>query len=162
MSGFFPGRIVGVAPELDLAEEKSWRNYLTTVLHMNTVLNRALTDAHQLSLADVQLLSVLVNSPAGSIQMGNLAQALSSPPSRLTRQVRRLEDQELVERAANPDDRRCVVATITETGRTLVEQAMITYADEVRKHFLTPLTRPQIAAVAASCSQIGGGLRTSK
>lgn len=162
MSSFNPGRIGGGPPELDLAEEKSWQNFLTAVLRMNTALNRELNDAHRLSLADVQLLSLLGNSQAGSIQMGNLADALSSPPSRLTRQVRRLEDQGFVERAVSPHDRRRVVASITETGRTLVEQAMVTYANEVRTHFLAPLTKPQIAAMAASCRQIGDSLKFSK
>jgi DNA-binding MarR family transcriptional regulator len=162
VAGLPPSRPIGGANELDIAEQKSWQNYLTAALRMGTVLNRELTDAHQLSLADVQLLSLLGNSPAGSIQMGDLALTLSSPPSRLTRQVRRLEDQGFVERAVNPQDRRRVVATITDAGQTLLEQAMITYANEVRTHFLGPLTGPQIAATAASCRQIGDGLKDSE
>lgn len=159
MAGLIPGRIGRGAPELDLAEHKSWQNYLATVLRMTTELNRQLTDAHQLSLADVHLLDLLDTSPAGSIAMGELAEAMASPPSRLTRQIRRLEVRGLVLRTVNPHDRRRVVATITDKGRTLVEEAMITYANEVRTHFLGPLTRPQIAAIAASCRQIGDALK---
>jgi hypothetical protein len=39
-----------------------------------------------------------------------------------------LETQDLVERGASPEDRRGVVATITDKGRTLAEQALVTYA----------------------------------
>lgn len=159
MAGFIPGRINGETPELDLAQQKSMQNYLTTVLRMNLVLNRQLTDEHQVSLADVHLLDVLNNAPDGSVQMGELADALATPPSRLTRQVRRLENQGLVLRTVSPHDRRRVVATITEPGRTLVDQAMITYAQAVRTHFLGPLTRPQIAAMANTCRQISDGLK---
>ncbi|OBY30932.1 MarR family winged helix-turn-helix transcriptional regulator [Mycolicibacter kumamotonensis] len=162
MDGFISGRNGGAAPELSLAEQKSWQNYLATVLHMTTLLNRQLSNAHQLSLADVQLLDLLGNAPSGSIQMGELAGALPSLPSRLTRQVRRLEGKGLVKRTTSPRDRRRVLAAITETGRTLMEEAMITYANEVRTNFLGPLTRSQITAMAATCGQIGDALKRPK
>ncbi|MEB3033844.1 MarR family winged helix-turn-helix transcriptional regulator [[Mycobacterium] nativiensis] len=159
MNGFVPGRTAGGTPQLTFAEHKSWENYLATVLRMTSVLNRQLTDTHKLSLSDVHLLDLLDKSPDGSAQMSALAEALRSLPSRLTRQVRRLEGQGLVERAISPHDRRRVIVTITEAGRTLTEEAMTTYANEVRTHFLGPLTRPQIAAMATSCRQIGDGLK---
>lgn len=159
MDGFISGSINGAAMELSLAEQKSWQNYLAAVLHMNTTLNRELSTTHQLSLADVQLLDLLANTPDGSIQMGELAIALMALPSRLTRQVRRLEGEGLVARTTSPHDRRRVLATITEAGRALMEQAMITYSNEVRTHFLGPLTRPQITAMATTCGQIGDALK---
>jgi len=159
MAGFIPGRTARTVPELDLAEHKSWQNYLATVLRMSTLLNRELTDAHQLSLADVQLLDLLDHAPVGSVQMGELAEALAALPSRLTRQIKRLEERGLVLREVSPHDRRCVVAAITDVGRTLLEQAMITYANAVRTHFLGQLTRPQMTAMATSCRQIGEALK---
>ena len=68
--------------------------------------------------------------------MGDLAEALASLPSRLTRQVRRLEGQGLVRREASQADRRGVNATITDDGRTAVRQAMVTYCRAVRAYFL--------------------------
>lgn len=159
MAGFIPAPSARGAPGLDLAEQKSWQNYVATVLHMTTVLNRRLSDLHQLSLADVQLLDLLDNAPAGGVQMGELAGALAVLPSWLTRQIRRLEDRGLVVRAVSLHDRRCVVVTVTDMGRTLVEQAMVTYASSVRTHFLAPLTSPQIAAMAATCRHIGDALK---
>jgi len=52
MAGFLPGRTGRGAPDLDIAEQKSWQNYLATVLRMTTLLNRELTDAHRLTLAE--------------------------------------------------------------------------------------------------------------
>lgn len=161
MARFSPGQINGGGPELDLAQQKSWHNYLTTVLRMSTLLNRRLTDTHGVSLDDVRLLSLLNNAPDGSVQMGELVEALPSLPSRLTRQVRKLEEEGLVRRTTSPQDRRRVIATITKAGRTLVEQAMTTYANEVRTHFLDPLTRPQIAAMGTTCRQISDALKPS-
>ncbi|QZA08999.1 MarR family transcriptional regulator [Mycolicibacter heraklionensis] len=158
MDGFISGPIDGTATELSLAEQKSWQNYLAAVLHMNTTLNRQLTTTHQLSLADVQLLELLANAPDGNFQMGQLAIALMALPSRLTRQVRRLEGEGLVARTTSPHDRRRVLATITDAGRAMLEEAMVTYSNEVRTHFLGPLTRPQVSAVATTCKQIGDAL----
>ena len=158
MAGFLPGRTAPGEPELDGAEHKSWQNYLATVLRMSTLLNRELLDAHQLSLTDVQLLDLLANSPGGTVQLAELADAVALLPSRLTRHIRRLQERGLLARMMDPQDRRRVVAVITEAGKTLVEQALITYANAVRTHFLGPLTYPQIAAVATTCRHISDGL----
>ncbi|KLO27666.1 hypothetical protein ABW16_15560 [Mycolicibacter heraklionensis] len=162
MVRFYPDQNNGGAVELDLAQQKSWHNYLTTVLRMMTALNRKLTEAHQLSLDDVRLLNLLDSATDGSVQMGELVEALPSLPSRLTRQVRRLEDGGLVQRATSPNDRRRVITTITPAGRTVVGQAMITYSNEVQAHFLNPLTRPQVTAMATTCRQIGDALKLSE
>ena len=153
-----PGRAGRSADELDSAEQKSWQNYLVTVLRMTTVLNRELHDVHQLSLDDVRLLNLLEVSATGSIPMAKLTEALAAPPSRLTRQIRRLDERGLVLRDVSPQDRRRVLVTITAAGRTVVQQAMITYANAVRTHFLGPLTRAHMTAVAATCSQISNAL----
>ncbi|UVO11584.1 MarR family transcriptional regulator [Mycobacterium sp. SVM_VP21] len=144
---------------LDHREQKSWQNYLATVLRMTTMLNRHLIDAHQLSLVDVHLLEILDNAAGGTVQMGVLAEALSVPAPRLTRQIKRLGVRGLVLRTVSPDDRRCVLVAITTVGRTSLEQAMITYANQVRTHFLGQLTRPQMTAMATSCRQIGEALK---
>lgn len=162
MNGLIAGRTASTMPGLDIAEQKSWQNYLTASLRVYAALNRRLTDDHQLSLADVRLLNILGNSPNGSSRMGDLVEALPSLPGRITRQIRRLESQGLVRRATSPGDRRGVVATITDEGRTLAEQAMMTYARNVRIHFLNQLSRPQIAAVGENSRQIGTAIKRSK
>lgn len=142
-------------PGIDIAEQKSWQNFLTTSLSVYAALNRRLMDVHELSLSDVKILAILRDSPVDGARMGDLAEALMSPPSRVTRQIRRLEDQELVVRTPRPDDRRVVVATITDKGQKLSQKASVTYAQAVRSEFLGPLSRPQMAAMEATCRQIG-------
>jgi DNA-binding MarR family transcriptional regulator len=159
MNGLIGGRTASDMPGLDLAEQKSWQNFLAAALHLYAVLNRRLVETHQLSLADVRLLHILSNFPQGSARMGDLSTALPALPSRLTRTIRRLEGQELVRRGASPEDRRGVVATITDKGRQLVEQAMVTYAQDVRTNFLGPLSRPQISAVEDTCQRINTPLK---
>ncbi len=108
------------------------------------------------------MLDILDNAPAGCARMGDLAEALPSLPSRLTRQIRRLEEQGLVRREASKDDRRGVVAAITDDGRAAGRQAMVTYAEGVRRYFLGQLSRSQIAAMGENCRRINAGLKRTE
>ena len=153
------GRTAGDMPGLDIAEQRSWQNFLDSALRMYANLNRALVEAHQLTLNDVRLLDILDRSPTGSARMGDLAEGLMSLPSRVTRQIRRLELQGLVRRGASPDDGRGVLASITDEGRAAVAEAMLTYGQGVRAHFLGRLSRPQIAAMGENCRRINVGLK---
>lgn len=147
--------------ELDADECKSWQNYLATTLHMAAMLDQRLNDAHQLSMPEVDVLAVIGESPTGQIQMGDLPKSLPSLPSRFTRHIRRLEDHGLVQRNVDPCDRRRVMLTITAKGREAVEQAMTTYADSVRTHFIGPLSRRQVSEIAETCEQINDPLKRS-
>jgi DNA-binding MarR family transcriptional regulator len=153
------GESVSDVPGLDLAEIRSWQNFLEVALRMSAMLNRGLVESHRLTLVDVRLLDMLNKSPAGAARMGDLADGLLSLPSRVTRQIRRLEGQGLVRREASPDDGRGVVAAITDEGRMAVNQAMITYALCVKAHFLDQLSRPQVAALGENCRRINAGLK---
>lgn len=146
-------------PGLDIAEQRSWQNFLDAALRIYGSLNRTLAEQHKLSLVDVRLLEILGNSESGSARMGDLAEQLMSLPSRVTRQIRRLETAGLVRRDASPDDGRGVLASITERGRKVVEEAMLTYAKGVREHFLGPLSRPQMAAMGESSRRISAALK---
>ena len=109
---------------------------------MYATLNRSLVDAHHLTLNDVRLLDMLDKSATGSARMGDLADGLMSLPSRVTRQIRRLETQGLVRRGASPDDGRGVLATITEEGRSTVHEAMVTYGAGRARAFSRPVVAP--------------------
>ncbi|CAJ1578685.1 MarR family winged helix-turn-helix transcriptional regulator [[Mycobacterium] wendilense] len=159
MEGMIAGRTESAMPGLDIAEQRSWQNYLDSALRIHATLNRRLTDAHDLTLVDVRLLDLLDKSSTGSVRMGDLAEALMSLPSRVTRQIRRLETAGLVKRTASPDDGRGVLATITPEGRELVGKAMVTYSQGVRTHFLSHLSRPQVAAMGENCRRISSALK---
>ncbi|WP_099024127.1 MarR family winged helix-turn-helix transcriptional regulator [Mycolicibacterium palauense] len=154
MAGMIAGRTASEMPGLDIAEQRSWRNFLDSSLAVYARLNKVLSEEHRLSLADVRLLEALETSPTGSARMGDLAELLISLPSRVTRQIRRLESQGLVQRAASPEDGRAVLATITDAGRELIAKAMVTYAQGVRAYFLAQLSRPQMVALGENCRRV--------
>ncbi|KUI23021.1 MarR family transcriptional regulator [Mycobacterium sp. GA-1285] len=159
MEGIIGGRTAGDMPGLDIAEQRSWQNFLDAALRLYATLNRSLVDKHHLTLNDVRLLDMLDKSATGSARMGDLAECLMSLPSRVTRQIRRLEMRGLVRRGASPDDGRGVLASITDDGRTAVRDAMVTYGDSVRAHFLDRLSRPQVAAMGENCRRISVALK---
>jgi len=161
MAALIAGRTASEMPGLDIAEQKSWQSFLDSTLRLYATLNRRLTEVHQLSLFDVRVLDMLDHSPTGCSRMGDLAEALASLPSRLTRQVRRLEGQGLVRREASPDDRRGVVAAITDQGRVVAREARTTYAESIRAHFLDPLSRSQVVAVGENCRRISAALKSA-
>lgn len=158
MEGMIGGRTASDMPGLDIAEQRSWQNFLDSALRVYATVNKSLVEQHHLTLNDVRLLDMLDKSPTGSARMGDLADKLMSLPSRVTRQIRRLEMQGLVRRGASPDDGRGVLASITDDGRTQVREAMITYSAGVRTFFLGRLSRPQIAAMGENCRRVNAAM----
>jgi DNA-binding MarR family transcriptional regulator len=160
MEGIIAGRTASEMPGLDIAEQRSWQNFLDSALRLYATLNKSLVEEHHLTLNDVRLLDVLDKSPSGSARMGDLADDLMSLPSRVTRQIHRLETQNLVRRCSTPDDGRGVLAMITDDGRKRLHDALATYGSGVRTHFLGRLSRAQVAAVGENCRRIGVALKS--
>lgn len=160
MGGTIGGRTASAMPGLDIAEQRAWENFLDAALRVYGSLNRTLSEEFGLTLVDVRLLEILCRSESGSARMGDLAEQLLSLPSRVTRQIRRLEQAGLVRREASPEDGRGVLASITDRGRESVSEAIATYADAVRQRFLAPLTRQQMTAMGENCRRISEALKT--
>jgi DNA-binding MarR family transcriptional regulator len=160
MEGIIGGRTASDTPGLDIAEQRAWQHFLDAALRLHATINRSLVDQHKLTLNDVRLLDLLSKSPSGTARMGDLADGLMSLPSRVTRQIHRLEKQGLVGRDASPDDGRGVLARITPEGREVLSSALHTYGAGVRDHFLDRLSRPQVAAMGENCRRISVALKS--
>lgn len=140
------GRTASRMPGLDIAEQRSWQNFLEAGLRLCGTLNRGLSEQHQLGLVDVRLLEILHRSETGSSADGRPCRtvagaAQSGDPADSPVGIQRTGRQ----REASPDDGRGVLASITDQGRVIVEEAMVTYANGVRELYLGPLTRPQMS-----------------
>ena len=75
------------------------------------------------SLSDTQLAALAVLDTHAAMTPGELAEHEKVQPPSMTRVIAVLEEWGLVMRAPHPTDRRQVVLTVTEDGRTLVSQA---------------------------------------
>lgn len=98
----------------------------------------AAAGAHELSGAQARLLALVAAEPR---PMSRLALMMHCEPSNITGLVDRLERHGLVERRADPQDRRVKVIAPTEAGRELADQvrADLSFAAEP----LAGLARPE-------------------
>ncbi|WP_109413682.1 MarR family transcriptional regulator [Mycolicibacter heraklionensis] len=149
-------------PGLDLAERQAWQHYLEAVLRFDAALNRALNADHQLSVIDLRVLDILVKSSDGSARMGDVAGLLGATRRQMTNRMDRLGERGLVRRERDPQDKRGVVALLTDDGRTMIDQAIISYAKAVSTYLLGSLSTRQVNTVAENCWRIGEGLRLSE
>jgi len=78
---------------------------------------------HGLTFARYEALVLLCFSARGSLPLGKMGERLQVHPTSITSIVQRLEADGLVSRRPHPEDRRTVLAEITDRGRALVEQA---------------------------------------
>lgn len=76
-----------------------------------------------LSYARYELLTLLSFSQAGELPLSKIGDRLQVHPASVTGAVDKLEQQGLVTRAPHPDDRRAVLARITEQGRRIAEES---------------------------------------
>ena len=76
-----------------------------------------------LTFARYEVLRLLSFSSAGAMPMTRMGSLLQVHPTSVTSAVDRLEGQGFVSRSRDDTDRRVVLATITDTGRTVVESA---------------------------------------
>lgn len=77
----------------------------------------------ELTFARYEVLRLLSFSKAGAMPMTRLGSLLQVHPTSVTSAVDRLEKQGFVERQRRDDDRRVVLAAITDEGRAVVERA---------------------------------------
>lgn len=84
-----------------------------------------------LTFARYEVLRLLAFSRSGSMAMTRLGSLLQVHPTSVSSAVARLEKQEYVERSRGDTDRRVVLATITDAGRTAAEQATVALNAEV-------------------------------
>jgi DNA-binding MarR family transcriptional regulator len=78
---------------------------------------------HGLTFARYEALVLLTFSRAGSLPLGKMGERLQVHPTSVTSIVRRLEADGLVALRRHPEDRRAVLAEITDAGRAVVESA---------------------------------------
>lgn len=83
----------------------------------------ALLKPHDLTFARYEALVLLSFTQRGSLPLGKMGERLQVHPTSVTPIVDRLEAAGLVRRVPHPEDRRAVLAEITDAGRALVEQA---------------------------------------
>lgn len=117
---------------LSAEQQRIWRTYLSGVARINDHLNNALRCFH-LDLNEYEILVALSEAPGHAIRMSELASSVHQSRSRLTHTATRMEQQGLLERCRADEDRRGVLARLTERGMELLVEAAPTHVRSVRE-----------------------------
>lgn len=129
-------------------EREAWLALVALMFKMPGAVERQLFEDEDISLAEYLVLAMLSEAPDRSHRMSDLAAATFTGQSRLSRIVSRLERHDYVRRAANQQDRRVVVARLTDAGYEKVRQGAPRHVAHVREVIFDRLSDRQIDQIA--------------
>jgi DNA-binding MarR family transcriptional regulator len=139
---------------LNEREQHAWRGTIAGAILLVDQLDRDLRAAHDLTLADYEILVHLSEADDDRLRMSELADAALVSRSRLTHRVNRLSERGLVEREACPTDKRGTYAVLTPVGRKLLEEAAPTHVESVRAHLIEHISPEQFDVIGAALGAV--------
>lgn len=142
---------------LDPDEASAWRNYIDCVGALNQVLEADLTP-FGLTTGDYEVLVRLSEAPDHRLRMCDLAGQLRLSPSGLTRRLDGLVKNGVVDRTPSEDDRRVMLAVLTDQGYELLQRAAPHHVASVRHHFIDRLTPAEVRALGSAFTKVGAAL----
>src|SRR2546421_1973132 len=125
----------------------AWANYQRMRVRLTERINRELAQKAGLSEADFEILSALIESPNESVRALALRCGLEWEKSRLSHQLRRMEERGLILREECAEDNRGSVIRVTEAGRKLAAEARLHYEQAVRRYVTDVLTAEQLKSL---------------
>jgi len=134
---------------LDEREERAWRAFMHAHHRLAVRLNQSLLHGCGLTKADYELLAVLSQDAAGRLPAREVCAQLQWEKSRLSHQVRHLQEQGLVARERNPADGRSSLICLLPAGRRAIEEAAPQHVADVRRLFIDLLTPAELDMIAA-------------
>ena len=117
---------------LSSGQQKVWRAWLDAVARIDSHLDEVLRP-FGLDLGEYEILVRLSEAPERRMRMSDLADAVRQSRSRLTHTVARMEKKGLLNRVPCANDRRGVIAILTDEGFGLLETAAPAHVDSVRE-----------------------------
>ena len=130
-----------------------WRGFLEMRGALDAVIERQLSQAG-LSSADYELLVPLSEAPDGVLRVRDLGRAVGWDRSRLSHQLRRMEQRGLVTRFDCASDGRGTMVQLTPDGRKAIEGAAPGHVETVRRYFVDLLTREELDTLAAVSARV--------
>jgi DNA-binding MarR family transcriptional regulator len=133
---------------LDAREDRAWRTFVHAHQHLHARLQRHLQQDSGLIDADYEVLAVLSEHPGGVMPAQELCATLLWEKSRLSHQVRRMQQNGLITRDPNPADARSVLVRLLPAGRRAIEDAAPQHVHNVRRYFVDLLTDAELDTLA--------------
>lgn len=139
--------------ELDLLRLQAWEAIRDASA---LVIRQVAKDIEQLAGIPLEWYSVLTRlmEAGGAMAQNDLLQRSRFSQSGVSRLIKRMEDERLVERSTSPADRRNMDVAITQLGRDLFGRVTPVYHSSVQENFGAKLNDEQAASVSFLMHQI--------
>jgi len=135
-------------PDLDTSTTEVVARILRLASYLQTELEQGATEAELSTKGDFDTLAALRRqTPRPELSPTQLAEAALITTGGMTSRLDRLEDAALVERLADPSDRRALVIRLTNEGRDLVDQILESNLER-QDYLLAALDPDERAALA--------------
>ena len=129
---------------LTAAEQHTWRELVGLILELQAEQEEALVGTHGITEGEYGVLVSLSEADDRRLRMCDLAQTLRLSPSGLTRRIDGLAKQGYVTREPSADDRRVMLAVLTDDGMAKLEIAAPTHVAAVRSSLIDHLSGDDI------------------
>jgi DNA-binding MarR family transcriptional regulator len=137
---------------LTAEQQRAWVAYMRVQLRMNYEMNRQLQGDSGLSLSDYDVLVAL--SDNASMRVSDLAARIGWERSRLSHQLRRMEERGLTRRRPSTEDGRTSHVELTDGGKDAITEAAPAHVDLVKRLFFEPLPENLLAPFTAALEHI--------
>jgi DNA-binding MarR family transcriptional regulator len=134
---------------LNPREDRAWRAFKHAGYQLDVRLGRHLLQDSALTQADYEVLAVLSGHRADRMPARELCATLIWEKSRLSHQIRGMEQRGLIAREPNPDDARSVVIRLMPAGRRAIADAAPAHVDQVRHHLIELFTPAELETLAS-------------
>ena len=125
----------------------AWTRFQRMHARLTDRLNREIARETGLSQADFEILCALIQQPDTPVRALALRCGIEWEKSRLSHQLRRMEQRNLVTREVCDEDNRSILIRVTPTGRSLAEAARHLYDRALTHYVADSLTADQIDAL---------------
>ena len=133
---------------LDPREDRAWRAFRHAHHQLALRLDRYLLQDSGLTEADYEILAVLSGHPTGHMPAQELGALVQWEKSRLSHQVRRMQERGLIVREPNPADGRSAMICLLPAGRRAIEDAAPRHVHNVRRDFIDLFTPAELDTFA--------------
>lgn len=145
---------MGIADDAVEIRSQGWRTLAALYGALDTALERALQQGHQLSVVEFTVLDALSRQDGWHMRMSQLARATALSSSATTRLVNRLEERGLLIRVLCADDRRGIYTELTPAGRDLLDDARPTHDATLESALNRAAEVPELAPLVRALGQL--------
>lgn len=124
-------------------DSDAWRAFHKIGTTLLPHLGRQITNHSGITSAEYVVLLTLFELQVSSTSLGHLSAELGWEISRLSHQIKRMEESGFVKKTRNNNDQRCFNVSITQAGKAIIKDAVPLQSLEINHCFSSTLTQQQ-------------------